>query len=186
MAKVCNPASASLSWGVSIAAAIALLAPISEHSHGADDRIRPSVDHYDVTPEKHTLLDQYLKSEEAARYLARFPDMVLIDVRPRRFVGSEGSPAQAQGHVPFLIDQDTAEARTPAAAAPRMSINPAFAADVDALVRGTGRGKEATVMLICGSGMFSARAADLLAEAGYKNVYAIIDGMDGLKRQALP
>lgn len=186
MAKVRNLVSATHEWCVTIAAAMTLLAQISGPSLGADDRIRPSVDHYDVTPEKHTLLDQYLKSEEAARYLARFPDMVLIDVRPRRFVGPEGSPAQAAGHVPFLIEQSDAEARSPAPASPFMSVNPAFAAAVDALVRGKGRGKDATVMLICGSGMFSARAADLLAEAGYKNVYAIIDGMDGLKRQSPP
>lgn len=163
-----------------------VLAQLSGSALAADDRIRPSVDHYDVTPEKHTLLDQYLKSEEAARYLARFPDMVLIDVRPRRFVGPEGTPVQAAGHVPFLVDQAEAAVTAPAVSSPRMTVNPAFAADVDALVRGKGRGKDATVMLICGSGMFSARAADLLAEAGYRNVYAIIDGMDGLTRQALP
>lgn len=148
----------------------------------ADRRISPDVGHYDVTPDKHNLLDQYLKSEDAARYLARFPDMVLIDVRPARYVGPDSTPPQAAGHVPLLVERDDgAVARDGGGEAPDMRINPAFVGEVRRIVAGAGRDTRATVMLICGSGMFSARAADLLAEAGFPNVYSIIDGMKGLE-----
>ncbi|MGD9784398.1 MAG: rhodanese-like domain-containing protein [Hyphomicrobiaceae bacterium] len=156
-------------------------AALASPAPAADGRIAPTVGHYDVTPDKHTLLDQYLRSAEAARYLARFPDMVLVDVRPSRFVAAYATPPAAAGHVPFLVEATEGDAGAKSDEAP-MKVNPGFVAAVEALVTAKGKARSATVMLICGSGLFSARAADLLAEAGFANVYSIIDGMEALNR----
>ena len=57
---------------------------------------------------------------------------------------------------------------------PKMNAN--FVKEVKALVEPTD-----TVLLICRSGDRSAKAVDLLAAAGFENVYTVTDGFEGDK-----
>jgi rhodanese-related sulfurtransferase len=50
---------------------------------------------------------------------------------------------------------------------------------VEKLLARKGLSKESTVVVMCRSGSRSAKAANLLAQAGYKNVYTVTDGFEG-------
>jgi len=145
-----------------------------------DARIAPDASDATITDEKRTLLDLYLRMEEAAGYIARYPDMVLIDVRPGPLQAMSRAPQNAAGHVPILVEREHSSELPPDPDLPvaGMRINPHFARDVEALLAKRGLQKDATIILYCGIGLFSARAADLLAERGYRNVYSILDGVD--------
>jgi rhodanese-related sulfurtransferase len=58
----------------------------------------------------------------------------------------------------------------------KMEVNPNFVAEVQQHFK-----KNQTLMLICRSGGRSAKATNLLAEAGFKNVYNVYDGFEGDK-----
>ena len=47
-------------------------------------------------------------------------------------------------------------------------------------------GKDDTIVLICRSGKRSAKAASLMAKAGYTNVYHLVDGYEGDKANEGP
>lgn len=151
-----------------------------------DPRIAASTAHGTVTEEKRTLLDLYLRMEQAATYLADHSDMVLIDVRPGPIAGMAPSPRRAAGHVPILVERERASElpADPDMPVAGMRLNPVFGEEVERLLRERGLGRDATIMLYCGIGIFSARAADLLAERGYKNVYSILDGAEAMRKRA--
>lgn len=174
-----------LCW-ILAATTLVMVATQSRLAQAEDPRIAPSATVGTVTDEKRTLLDLYLHLEEARRYLLAHPDMVLIDVRPGPILGMTRTPDLAAGHIPLLIERAPSAELPPDPDLPvaGMRLNPDFAADVERLLKARGLGKDATIMLFCGIGLFSARAADLLAEAGYHNVYSIVDGADALRRKA--
>ena len=58
----------------------------------------------------------------------------------------------------------------------KMVENPDFVAAVKKLFK-----KEQTLLIMCRSGSRSARSVDMLAQAGYTNVYSITDGFEGDK-----
>lgn len=174
-----HPASLALACLLTLAPAIGSVV------RAEDPRISTRAD-ATVSDEKRTLLDLYLRMEQAAGYLAGHPDMVLIDVRPGPIAGMAPAPERAAGHVPILVERERQGELPPDPELPvaGMRLNPAFAEQVEQLLVARGLGKDATIMLYCGIGLFSARAADLLAERGYHNVYSILDGADAMKRKA--
>jgi rhodanese-related sulfurtransferase len=156
-----------------------LLAVAGRVAVAEDPRIVTSTGDAAVTDEKRTLLDLYLRMEQAAAYLTGHPDMVLIDVRPGPIAGMAPSPRLAAGHVPILVERERQSElpSDPDLPVAGMRLNPVFAEEVEQLLRARGLGRDATIMLYCGIGIFSARASDLLAERGYRNVYSILDGV---------
>ncbi len=56
---------------------------------------------------------------------------------------------------------------------------PTFLNEVRRRLGAKGLGPNDAVVLICRSGDRSAAAANLLAEAGFKNVYSVVDGFEG-------
>lgn len=64
--------------------------------------------------------------------------------------------------------------------------NPDFLAAMDGLVAKKGMGKDDTIILICRSGKRSAKAASLMAKAGYTNIYHVVDGYEGDKAKEGP
>lgn len=154
--------------------------------HGEDKRVMSSVSAVEITTPKKTLAGLYLHAEEARRFLEAYPDIVLIDVRPSQFVQMR-SLAIAHAHLPILLPVDQGGpgkgigSSEPAVDAdgvplPSMLVNPGFVARVRELLNERGMNPSTgTVFVFCGRGMFSARAADLLTENGFDNVYAIID-----------
>jgi rhodanese-related sulfurtransferase len=61
----------------------------------------------------------------------------------------------------------------------KLEPNPDFLPEVRRRLTAKGLGPNDTVVLICRSGDRSAAAANLLAEAGFKHVYSVVDGFEG-------
>ena len=124
-----------------------------------------------VPKEKQTSLELYLTAQEAyEKWKADPQEVKILDVRtPEEYV-FVGHPAMAW-NVPSMFqtyEWDASGRKLP------MKPNPNFVA------RAKERFKPSdTLLVVCRSGGRSAKAVDLLAEAGFKQVYNIIDGMEG-------
>jgi rhodanese-related sulfurtransferase len=120
---------------------------------------------------KKTALGLYLTAREAYEQWKAAPDKVkIIDVRtPEEFL-FVGHPAMAW-KIPVATQSyawDAAKQQYP------MKPLPDFVARVQTIAR-----PDDTLMVMCRSGGRSAIAANVLAQAGFKHVYNIIDGMEG-------
>ena len=124
-----------------------------------------------VPKEKQTTLGLYLTAREAyAKWEADPAGVKILDVRAPEEVLFVGHPAMSW-NVPFMfqtLEWDSARRRFP------MKPNADFVEQV-----GRFAGKGDTLLVMCRSGGRSAMAANRLAEAGYRNVYTITDGMEG-------
>jgi rhodanese-related sulfurtransferase len=129
--------------------------------------------------EKQARLGKYLSATEAHDLLAKEASSTLfLDVRTRGEVQFVGVPAGLDGHVPYAElnefgDWDGKAGRY------RIDLNSNFARDVAARLAAKKLGKDAKILLICRSGDRSARAANLLADLGYSNVYTLYEGFEG-------
>jgi len=120
---------------------------------------------------KRTALGLYVTAKEAyAKWQAAPEHVKIIDVRtPEEFL-FVGSPEMAW-RIPVAVQSyewDAGKNQFPLK--PLMD----FAARVSQIAK-----PDDTLMVMCRSGGRSAIAANMLAKAGFKNVYNIIDGMEG-------
>ena len=122
---------------------------------------------------KQTTLGLYVTAAQAYEKWKTAPDKVtLIDVRTPEEYAFVGHPDKAW-NVPFaFVTYQRKDGKTEYG--PKM--NPDFVAEVKKLA-----GPTDTVLLMCRSGDRSAKAVNMLAEAGFKNVYTVIDGFEGDK-----
>ena len=122
---------------------------------------------------KQTTLGLYISAAQAYEKWKAAPDKVtLIDVRTPEEYAFIGHPETAW-NVPFaFVTYQRKDGKTEYG--PKMNAN--FVKEVKALVEPTD-----TVLLICRSGDRSAKAVDLLAAAGFENVYTVTDGFEGDK-----
>ena len=125
----------------------------------------------DIQPLKQTVLGLYVTAQEAYERWRSAPEkVILLDVRtPEEFI--------FVGHAPMAwkipvaaqsYEWDAEKKRFP------MRPLPDFVARVQQVAK-----PDDTVMAMCRSGGRGAIAVNLLAKAGFKNVYNIIDGMEG-------
>lgn len=125
----------------------------------------------DLPQSKHTALGLYLTSEEAYEKWQADPDnVILLDVRTPEEYLFVGHPPMAW-KVPILFQTyawDAGEEKYP------VRILPDFVARVSEIAT-----PDSTIMAMCRSGGRSAAAVNMLAKAGYKNVYNVFDGMEG-------
>ena len=137
--------------------------------------IATSVDTDALPRQKATALGLYVTSRDAAAALAVDPEIVLLDVRTRAEFQFVGHATPADANIPLLLlDTSTFQQSRYG-----MAFNPDFATRFDALMTRQGLGRDAPVFVICRSGGRSAAAVDLLAKAGYTNVWNIVDGFEG-------
>jgi rhodanese-related sulfurtransferase len=68
----------------------------------------------------------------------------------------------------------------------KLELNPDFPLAFSQYISDHGLGKDSKVVLMCRSGSRSAKAANLLADMGYKNVYSLVDGFEGDKLKEGP
>ncbi len=132
-----------------------------------------------VPAAKKTKIGQYLSSQEAANFVDKNGAKVLfLDVRTPAEVAFLGMPAPADANVPYMIEP---EFRTWDSAKSNFKLesSPDFLPEVRRRLAAKGLSPDAPVILICRSGDRSAAAANLLAEAGIKNVYSVVDGYEG-------
>lgn len=126
-----------------------------------------------VPEAKQTVLGLYVTAEKAYKQWKADPANVkIIDVRtPEEYV-FVGHPAMAW-NVPLKFLSYEWDAKRKKSV---MKLNSDFVAQVKEIVKPAD-----TILVTCRSGQRSGSAVDLLAEAGFKNVYTVIDGVEGDK-----
>ena len=128
---------------------------------------------------KQTKSGLYVTASEAVDMLAD-SNVLLIDVRTRAEVAFVGLPERADKHIPYMEMPMLAEYDSKSGTY-ELEINPDFPTEFQAFVASRGGDKDTSVILMCRSGNRSAKAADLLADMGYTQVYSMIDGFEGDK-----
>ncbi|MDI1323989.1 MAG: rhodanese-like domain-containing protein [Algoriphagus sp.] len=125
----------------------------------------------DLPKEKQTPMGLYVTSREAYEMWKTSPDTIkILDVRTPEeylFVGH----AEMAWNVPGFIQHyqwDAEKQKFP------MTVNPSFLSDVQEIFA-----PDDQLLVTCRSGGRSALAIHMLAKAGYKNLYNIVDGFEG-------
>ncbi len=119
---------------------------------------------------KQTALKLYLTSQEAYERWQADPNVIILDVRTPEEYLFVGHPPMAW-KVPIIAQ--SYEWNVEAGKFP-MQLLEDFVERVSQVAT-----PERTILAMCRSGGRSAMAVNLLAQAGFKNVYNIVDGMEG-------
>ena len=128
---------------------------------------------------KRSKLGLYLSSQEAAKFMDQNASKALfLDVRTTAEAAFLGMPAQADANVPYMKEPDF-PAWDGAKKTLKLELNPDFLPEVRRRLAAKNLKPTDTIVLICRSGDRSAAAANLLMEAGFKNVYSVVDGYEG-------
>jgi len=137
----------------------------SEHGHFPSEKKR--------TPQQ-----LYLNAQEAFALKNTLGEKALfVDVRTRAELEFVGFADVVDVNIPYVFkdftewDDKNGEFK--------MSINSDFATDVETQVKKRGLDKSSTIILMCRSGSRSAKAATLLYELGYAQVYNVVEGFEG-------
>lgn len=124
-----------------------------------------------IPKEKQTSLGLYVTAAEAYEKWKADPEHVkVLDVRTPDEYLFVGHPSMAW-NVPLALQTyqwDSTGRKLP------MKPNPGFVAEVTELFKPSD-----TLLVICRSGTRSAKAVDLLAAAGFKQTWSVIDGVEG-------
>ena len=140
-----------------------------------------AVDKKDIPEYKQTRAERYLTSKEAYEEIQVEEHKILfLDVRTRAEVEVVGMPTVADANVPYML---MAEPMTwnDEWGSFKMVRNQNFLAAVKERLEEKGLTRDDKVFLMCRSGGRSASAADLLSEAGFTNVFSVVDGYEGDK-----
>ncbi len=135
-----------------------------------------SVAEADVPVRKHTTLGLYLSMEDAAAALEADPSIVFIDVRDPVEATLIGHPDPIDAIVPL---QTITHEFDPAKGVYKYAPNRSFVDDVAKIMAREGRGTDDPLFITCRGGVMTARAVDALAAAGYSNVWALYEGVEG-------
>ena len=138
--------------------------------------IATSVDAGALPAGKQTPLGLYLTPADAHAALEGDPGILFIDVRDPIEVAFTGHPDPVDAIVPLML---STHEFSPERGSYAMVPNTGFLAQVEAVRAREGLDKEAPVFVMCRSGGRSAAAAAMLAEAGYTNVWSLIEGFEG-------
>ena len=151
-------------WLSSVVAATFLLASTA---------ILSAPEEQQIPERKQTTLGLYMSAAQAYEQWKAGPEKVtIIDVRTPEEYAFVGHPEMAW-NIPFaFVTYQRKDGKTEYG--PKMNAD--FVKQVKELA-----GKTDTVLLICRSGDRSAKAVELLAAAGFENVYTVTDGFEGDK-----
>ena len=165
-----NTTRLKLSIGFTIAAMLAMLAPRAF-----------AIDAKDLPEEKRTRLNLYVTAPEAAALKGRLGAKALfVDIRSKAEVMFTGSPAAADANVPYVDLPDIGLAFDDKRGAYKLEPNSEFGAELARRVAEKGLSKGDVIILMCRSGDRSSRAINQqLADAGYTQVYSVVDGFEG-------
>jgi len=133
----------------------------------------------DLPKSKHTKLGLYLTPSEAHEMIGQDPAKVLfIDVRTPAEMNFIGMPTEADANVPYMLMPDFPVWDAEKSSF-KLELNPDFVPAVRERLEKKGLDQNAKVIVMCRSGDRSAASANLLAEAGFTNVYSIVEGFEG-------
>ncbi|HEU4852202.1 MAG TPA: rhodanese-like domain-containing protein [Telluria sp.] len=154
-----------------IGSACSTLAIMQAPAHGVEAAAVPS--------SKHTTAGRYLDAREAYALKQKLGGKAFfVDVRTRYEVTYVGMPTVADANVPYAEHPDGAPWDDKAGRF-KMELNGEFVPELARRMAGKGLGKDDVVIVICRSGERSARATNLLTQAGYGAVYSVVDGFEG-------
>ncbi len=157
--------------GIIIAGLCAALACM----HGAAQ----AVDGAALPASKQTSAGRYLDAREAYALKQKMgAKAYFVDVRTRYEVMYVGMPSVADANIPYVEHPDDAQWDDKAGRF-KLEVNSGFGGELMRRLAAQGLGKDATIILMCRSGDRSARAANLLSQLGYLNVYSVVDGFEG-------
>lgn len=140
-----------------------------------------AVNHDELPTKKQTDLKLYVTASEAGKLITENAKKTLfVDVRTRAEVNFLGMPTTADANIPYMTPEawDTWNDKKKGY---KLSPNSGFLTAVSERLAEKGLTKNDTIVLICRSGSRSSKAANLLAKAGYKTVYTVVDGFEGDK-----
>ena len=158
-------------WMIFAAAAATVPVATSAAAEASTASSSPQVTTAQIPAEKQTVLGLYVTAKEAYQRWEAAPDKVkIIDVRTPEEVFWVGHPPMAW-KIPVVAvtyEWDADKKQFPRRPLPEVVTRVQSVATPDD-----------TLMVMCRSGGRGAMAVNLLAKAGYKNVYNVIDGMEG-------
>jgi len=132
-----------------------------------------------LSKKKQTKLALYVTAKEAYELYSHDNGKVLfVDVRTRAEVNFLGMPTLADANIPYM-EMNEWYAWDEKKNEFKMEVNSNFAEAISGRLAQKGLTKSDQIVLMCRSGSRSAKAADLLADLGYTQVYTIIDGYEG-------
>lgn len=139
------------------------------------------VDAAELAKHKKTRLELYLTPQDAQAALGKDDGVVFLDVRDPIEITFVGHAEGLDGIVPLrtMTHQLADHGR-----GYKMIANSNFVADVDRIMTREGKSKDDPVMVICRSGARSAIGVNILAKAGYTNVWNIVEGFEGDRNKA--
>lgn len=140
------------------------------------EEITSSVNSDQIAERKRTNLGLYLTPAEAAAALQGDPSVVFIDVRDPIEVMFVGHPDPVDAVIPFGL---VTHRFNPERGAYTMTPNPSFIENVAALMAREGKDPSDPVFVTCLAGGRTARAVNALADAGFSQVYALFEGVEG-------
>jgi len=145
-------------------------------THASASELGTSVDPAQLAEHRKTALGLYLTSKDAHEALTRDPSILFIDVRTPAEFGLVGHPVAIDRNIPFAHLGNTVNPNFGQYGFVR---NPHFVSQVEEYVTAAGGTNSSPVFVICRSGSRSKHAVDLLAKAGFTNVWNVVDGFEG-------
>ncbi len=136
-----------------------------------------------IPSKKQTELGLYLTAKEAYQLKSDHADVIFVDVRTQAEVAFLGMPEISDANIPYMVagDWGTWDEKKENF---KLEANSGFLMSMDELVKAKGGDKETKIIVMCRSGSRSAKATNLLAKSGYKNVYTVLDGFEGDKAKS--
>ena len=132
-----------------------------------------------VPASKQTTAGRYLDAREAYALKQKLgAKAFFVDVRTRYEVSYVGMPTVADANIPYVEHPDDAPWDDKAGRF-KLEVNSDFGHELVRRMAAKGLGKGDVVIVMCRSGDRSARAATLLTQLGYSNVFSVVDGFEG-------
>ncbi len=133
----------------------------------------PSFAGQNIPKKKQTVLGLYVTAKDAYKKWTHNPGkFIILDVRTSAEYAFVGHPPMAH-HIPYRILVNKLNKKKTFFSMP---VNKKFVADVKRKFKFND-----TLFVICRSGGRSAAAVNVLAKAGFKNAYSVLDGFEGDK-----
>jgi rhodanese-related sulfurtransferase len=104
-----------------------------------------------------------------------------VDVRTQSELSSYGMPTPIDANVPYIIQKWNKEKEKT-----EQLLNNDFVPAIEKKMTKKHLNKQSPIFLICQDGKRSSKSAEVLAKAGYQNVYSIIEGTQGWQKNDLP
>ncbi|SDI86061.1 rhodanese-like domain-containing protein [Aliiruegeria lutimaris] len=131
----------------------------------------------EIPEKKQTKAGLYLTSLTASEML-QDESVLLLDVRSRPEAAFVGMPQRVDVHIPLMVMSEGVQ-YDPDKKTYKLEPNAGFEFDFLDFAEAHELADDAPIVIMCRSGSRSAKAADLLYDLGYTNVYSVVDGFEG-------